>query len=165
MMAWHDMLISGDDPRWKGYYAHANSYTVGMAEKLPRDIVICDWQYSSGKEKDETWPSMRYFKELGFTVLACPWTDTPGMRSQGVTIADAKLDGMLCTSWHHLRGNEMYKILSMGGQVTWCSPPNYPGVYPNVFGMHLRQIGWDMPVSDYRDTGYFDWQLPPEPAQ
>ena len=164
MMAWHDMLISKGDPRWKDYVAHANQHTVGMAEKLPRDIIICDWQYQAPKT-NETWPSMRYFKDLGFTVLACPWTDTPGMRSQGVTVGDAKLDGMLCTTWHYMRGDDMYKILSMGGQVTWHAPPNYPGVYPNVFGMHLRQIGWDMPVKDYRDSGYFDWQLPREPAQ
>ena len=165
MMVWHDMLISQSDARWKGYVANANQYTVGMAEKLPRDIIICDWQYGAGKETGETWPSMRYFKELGFTVLACPWTNTTGMKSQGVTVAEAQLDGMLCTSWHHLRGNEMYKIFSMGGQVTWCAPPNYPGVWPNVFGIHLRQIGWDMPVEDYLDTGRVDLQVPRETIQ
>jgi len=165
MMVWHDMLISPGDPRWKGYVAHGNSYTVGMAEKLPRDIIICDWQYGPGKEKDETWPSMRYFKDLGFTVLACPWTNTSGMRSLGVTVADAKLDGMLCTSWHHLRGDEMYKIFSMGGQVTWHAPSDYPSVYPNIFGKHLRQIGWDIPIKDFRDTGRVDLQIPRETVQ
>ena len=165
IMMWHDMLISGSDPRWKGYVSLANKYTAGIVEKLPRDIIICDWQYGPPKEKDENWPTMRYFKDLGFTVLACPWTNTPGMRSQGVTIADAKLDGMLCTSWHHLRGEEMYRIFSMGGQVTWHAPPNYPGVYPNIFGMHLRQIGWDIPIEDFRDTGRVDLQVPRETIQ
>lgn len=162
MMMWHDMLISGNDARWRGYVAHANQYTDGITEKLPRDVIICDWQYGSGKEKEETWPTMRYFKELGFTVLACPWTNTPGMRSQGQTVADAELDGMLCTTWHHLYGEDMYKIFSMGGQVTWCEPPNYPGVYHNVFGTHLRQIGWDMPVKDFQDTGHVDFQISPK---
>ena len=168
MMAWHDMLISGSDERWKGYVANANQYTVGMAEKLPRDIIICDWQYGSGsnKEADKAWPSMWYFKELGFTVLACPWTDTKGMKSIGQTVNDAKLDGMLCTSWHHLYGPDMCKIFSMGGQVTWCAPSNYPDtLWDTVFGMHLRQIGWDMPVKDYRDTGTFDLQVPRETNQ
>lgn len=165
MMIWHDMLIAPNDPRWRGYVAHGNQSTAGMAEKLPRDIVICDWQYGAPKENDETWPSTRYFKDLGFTVLVCPWTNTPGMRSLGRTVADAKLDGMLCTTWHHLRGDEMYRIFSMGGQVTWHAPPDYPGVYPNVFGMHLRQIGWDIPIQDFRDTGRVDWQVPPETVQ
>jgi len=61
----------------------------------------------------------------------------------------------------------MYKIFSMGGQVTWCAAPDYPGVYPNVFGMHLRQIGWDMPMKDfdYRDTGRVDLQVPRDTIQ
>ena len=165
MMVWHDMLISKSDDRWKEYVANANQYTVGMAEKLPRDIIICDWQYDAGKETGETWPSMRYFKELGFTVLACPWTNTTGMQSQGRTVADAKLDGMLCTSWHHLRGDEMFKIFSMGGQVTWCAPPNYPAIWSMSFGIHLRQIGWDMPIGDYLNTGRVDLQVPRETIQ
>jgi len=167
MMMWHDMLISKSDPRMKDIYtAHGNQYTIGLVDKLPRDIIICDWDYGPPKE-GHTYESMRYFKELGFTVLACPWTNTPGMRAQGQAVADAKLDGMLLTAWHHLRGNEMYTILSMGGMVTWCAPPNYPGVYPNVFGIHVRQIGWDMPITDfdYKDTGRVDLQVPRDTIQ
>ena len=108
---------------------------------------------------------MRYFKELGFTVLACPYISTQGKKSQGQTVADAKLDGMLCTTWTHLRGDDMYKIFSTGGQVTWCTPPDYFDSWPVVFGMHLRQIGWDMPIEDYRDTGRVDLQVPFETVQ
>jgi hypothetical protein len=165
VMMWHDMLVAGNDPRWKGYIAMANQYTNGLAEELPKDIVICDWQYGPGKEKNETWETMRYFKKLGFTVLACPWENTKGMRSIGKTVTDAKLDGMLCTTWHHLNKETMYQIFSVGGQVTWHAPPDYPGVWRRVFGTHLRQIGWDMPVRDYRDTGHTDWQVPPETTQ
>ncbi|GHT42359.1 hypothetical protein FACS189443_5290 [Planctomycetales bacterium] len=166
IMMWHDMLISGADPRWKGYVANANKFTVGIAEELPKDIVICDWQYyKSGEEKNEIWATMRYFKGLGFTVLACPWDDMPGIRSQGRTVADAKLDGMLCTTWDQLSKNSMYKIFSMGGQVTWHAAPDYPGIGTGMFGRHLRQIGWDIPVTEYRNTGHTDRQIPPETVQ
>lgn len=161
MMMWEDMLLSKSDPRWKDYEVRANKHTVGLVEKLPKDIVMCDWQYAAPKEK-ENWATMRYLKELGFPVLACPFTNMAGMRSQGKTIGEAGLDGMLCTTWHHMRGNDMYRIFSMGGQVTWHAGPNYPGVWEMIFAIHLRQIGWDMQNDDYRDTGHVDWQLRPE---
>ncbi|MDR0869164.1 MAG: beta-N-acetylhexosaminidase [Planctomycetaceae bacterium] len=165
IMMWHDMLLDTADPRWNGYTVCGNKKTAAILDELPKDIVICDWQYGTGKEKDETWATQRYFKEKEFTVLACPYEDTSGMRSQGRNIVDAKLDGMLCTSWHHLYGQNFYKIFSMGAQVMWHAPPDYPGVWSEVFGRHLRQIGWDIPITDYRDSGWLDWQLPPEPAQ
>jgi hypothetical protein len=165
IMMWHDMLISGNDARWKGYIALGNQDTVGLAEELPKDIVICDWQYEPGKEKEETWETMRYFKNLGFTVLACPWENVKGMKSIGKTVTDAQLDGMLCTTWHHMNKDIMYRIFSVGSQVTWCVPPNYPEVWRRAFGTHLRQIGWDIPIRDYRDTGHTDRQVPSETSQ
>jgi len=29
-----------------------------------------------------------------------------------------------------------------------------------VFTHHLRQVGWDIPVKGYRDTGFYHYQLP-----
>lgn len=59
----------------------------------------------------------------------------------------------------------MYKIFSMGGQVTWHAAPDYPGIGTGMFGRHLRQIGWDIPVTEYRNTGHTDSQIPPETVQ
>jgi hypothetical protein len=28
------------------------------------------------------------------------------------------------------------------------------------FAHHLRQVGWDIPVKDYKDTGFYHHQLP-----
>ena len=161
MMMWHDMLIRKDDPRWNGYIAVGNQKTEGLLEQLPKDIVICDWQYGVPKQENETWPTMRYFKEQGFTVLACPWENATGIRSQGKMIPEANLDGMLCTTWHHMDGGNMMQILSVGAQVTWRAG-EAPGFERHIFNMHLRQIGWDIPIKKYRDTGHVDWQVAPE---
>ena len=160
MMMWHDMLIARNDTRWRGYIATGNEKTDGLLSDLPKDIVICDWQYGAPKA-DEQWPTMRFFKEQGFTVLACPWEDMPGLRSQAKTIPEAGLDGMLCTTWHHMDGANMFRIFSVGAQATWRAG-EAPGIERHIFNMHLRQIGWDIPVKNYRDTGHVDWQVAPE---
>jgi len=160
MMMWHDMLIAKSDPRWKGYVAVGNERTVGLLDQLPKDIVICDWQYGAPKE-NETWATMRFFKEQGFTVLACPWENVSGTRSQGKTISEANLDGMLCTTWHHMHGGNMMRMFSVGAQVSWRGA-EAPDINRHIFNMHLRQVGWDIPAKRYRDTGHVDWQVAPE---
>ena len=160
MMMWHDMLIQKSDPRWQGYIAVGNSKTAGLLDQLPKDIVICDWQYGAPKE-NETWPTMRFFKEQGFTVLACPWENAPGTRSLGKMIPEAALDGMLCTTWHHMHGGDIMRMFAVGAQVTWRAD-EAPGFERHIFNMHLRQVGWDIPVQNYRNTGHVDWQVAPE---
>jgi len=160
IMMWHDMLISSSDERWKGYIAVGNAKTEGLLDHLPKNIVICDWQYGKPKT-DEQWPTMRFFKEQGFTVLASPWENIPGIRSQGKTIVEAGLNGMLCTTWHHMDGGNMFRMFSVGAQVAWRGA-EAPGIERHVFNHHLRQIGWDIPVTKYRDTGHVDWQVAPE---
>ena len=160
IMMWHDMLITRADPRWHGYIAIGNNRTADLLEQLPKDIVICDWQYGVPKE-NEQWPTMRFFKEQGFSVLACPWENVPGMNSQAKMISEAKLDGMLFTTWHRMEGGNMLRIFSAGAQAAWRGTDS-PRPEHHVFHMHLRQIGWDMPVEKYRDTGHVDWQVAPE---
>lgn len=164
IMMWHDMLIQKSNPRWKGYTAVGNPKTEGLLEQLPKDIVICDWQYGTPKE-NEQWPTMRFFKEQGFMVLACPWNKASGTFSLGKTVAEAKLDGMLCTLWHRMHGGDLMRMTTAGAQATWLAD-NAP-VFTDrqqrfIFHRHLRQVSWDMPVKKYRDTGAADWQVSPE---
>jgi len=158
MMIWHDMLIKSGDPRWKGFYAHGSDQAETMLEGLPRDMIICDWYYGA-PNKEESWPTMRYFKELGFSVLACPWENLEGYRGLSKAVRSEGLDGMLCTAWHHLYGQSMLQIYFRAAHATWGTPPM--GGYENlVFSQHLRQVGWDIPVKNYEETGYYINQLP-----
>jgi hypothetical protein len=159
-MMWHDMLIDKSDLRWNGYIAMGNAKTDGLLGQLPKDIVICDWQYG-GPRADEKWPTMRFFKEQGFAVLACPWENAPGIRSQAKAVPENGLDGLLYTTWHHMDGSNMFRMFSVGAQATWRAA-DAPGIERSIFAMHLRQIGWDIPLEKYRDTGRVDWQVAPE---
>ena len=166
IMMWHDMLLVAGDPRWKGYVATGSAKigTEALLDALPRDIVICDWQYYTVPKGSATpWPTMQYFQGKGFPVLACPWKDAEGIRSQGRLVREKGMAGMLCTTWNYLHSQDMYRMLYTGAHATW----GYEGTGWNAesaFNQHLRQIGWDMPVTRYRDTGVSQWQVPPENA-
>lgn len=166
VMMWHDMLLVAGDPRWKGYVATGSAKigTEALLDALPRDIVICDWQYSAApKGSAVPWPTMQYFQEKGFPVLACPWKDTEGIRSQGRFVRENGMAGLLCTTWNYMHSQDMYRMLTVGAQAAWgCEGSGWNTM--SAFSQHLRQVGWDMPVTRYRDTGDAQWQVPPENA-
>ncbi len=166
LMMWHDMLIESGDPRWKGYVAGGSEKigTEALLEALPRDIVICDWQYGAApKPEAMQWPTMQYFQGKGFPVLACPWKDTEGIKSQARLVRERGMTGMLCTTWNYMHSLDMVRMLCTGANATW----GYDGTGRNsqaAFNQHLRQVGWDMGIKRYRDTGVAQWQVPPENA-
>ncbi|MCE5345953.1 MAG: beta-N-acetylhexosaminidase [Bacteroidales bacterium] len=160
MMMWHDMLIQRIDPRWKGYVSNGSANAERMVNALPKDIIICDWQYGAPK-KDETWPTMTFFKEHGFKVLACPWNNIENIKSLGKKVGDARLDGLLCTTWHAPSLNQLLNIMMYGSQAVWSKPPY--AACDGMMGMrHLRQIGWDIPIKNYQNCGIHEWQVRPE---
>ena len=162
MMIWHDMLLQAGDPRWKGFYANGSAQAGALLDALPRDIVICDWYYGA-PNKESAWPTLTYFKAKGFPVLACPWENLEGYRGLSKAVQVEKLNGMLCTAWHHLYGGSMMQIYFRAAHAMWGAPP--AGGYENlVFAQHLRQIGWDVPVKAYEDTGTVNTQLPAKTA-
>jgi len=61
-----------------------------------------------------------------------------------------------------MHGQNMVRMFSIGAQATWRGgeAPRIDGRH--IFNMHLRQIGWDIPVKNYRNTGHVDWQVAPE---
>ena len=166
VMMWHDMLLVSGDPRWKGYVATGSAKigTEALLDALPRDIVICDWQYYTVPKGSATpWPTMQYFHDKGFPVLACPWKDTEGIRSQGRIVREKGMAGMLCTTWNYMHSQDMYRLLYVGAHAAWGGDGTGWNA-ASAFNQHLRQVGWDMPVKRYRDTGVAQWQVPPENA-
>ena len=160
MIMWHDMLIQRGDPRWSGYVANGTPRMEGVLEALPKDIIICDWQYGAPGE-DETWPTMHHFKEQGFQVLACSWNNVDNIKSLGENVGKNGLDGLLCTTWHSPFQNELLPIMMYGAQATWSTPP-YGQVDRLMALRHLRQTGWDIPIKKYKNSGIHEWQVRPD---
>ena len=161
MMVWHDMLLRKGDPRWKGFYANGAAWADALLDALPRDVVICDWFYEppvKARKEGQTFPTLRHFKSKGFPVLACPWENRAGYEAQGGAVQALGLDGMLSTTWHHVYGLSMHPIYWNAAHAMWGTRPFSSDRL--VFTHHLRQAGWDIPVKDYRDTGFYHYQLP-----
>ncbi len=167
-MIWHDMLLKHGDPQWKGFVASGTTETAKLADTLPRDVIICDWQYSYGdmKETRKDWPTMKYFHDKGFDVLGCPWMNYNAMKPMADALAGFGGFGILETTWHHLGRRDWISMYRHGASAAWgtSSPKGWYGRTPQsdvVFDRALRFVGQDMKVKDYRDTGIVDWQIPP----
>jgi len=158
-MIWHDMLLDRADPRWKGFVKCGGKQATAILEKLPKDIIICDWQYSYGnmKEARKDWPTMTYFKEKGFDVAGCPWRNYDAMKPMADHIVKIGGFGIIETTWHHLRGKEWEKMYRSSAFAAWGSPVSHDV----SFQRSLRLVGNDMKVTDYLDTGYLNNQVPP----
>ena len=157
MMMWHDMLISGAD--FGGYVVGANATTKGLIDKLPKDVLICDWQYGKPKEK-ETWPTSEYFGSKGFEVVSCPWRETSGIISLGKNAAEKRYFGLLCTTWHHFYGEDMRNILTLGAQATWGTPYRGSGFdKQRAVNRHLQQINNEIKNRKYEDGGVDKYQV------
>ena len=172
IMMWHDMLLNEEDPRWKGYIAfgHAADGLGELYQELPKDVVICDWQYyypeNDGKEPD--WPTSRFFKQAGFDVLVCPWLDKRGVKSLGCHAKQEKLFGMLETTWHRCRGSQrMETLFLMASNAAWHPDwaPRKDVVYIGYLNQHLREVNQDMNVKKYTQFGSVQYQVDLTPYQ
>ncbi len=101
MWMWGDRLIDGKATGIGEWEASING-TAPAIDRIPKDIVICDWHY----EKAEPTPSA--FIAKGFPVVACPWRRSEVALAQLASVrrlrqADgdaARLPlGMLMTTW------------------------------------------------------------------
>lgn len=166
-LMWHDMLTEKGDPRWAGTHAHGTKETASVANKLPKDVVICDWYYKKPLEKYNT---LEYFNSLGFEVLACPWDNNAGTKAFIDEAHRIGIKGVLGTLWNHYFGKNLVNIYYNVASLTWNKKASLA-----VFGYahynnrttvhtHLRHVGWDMKNKDPRHGGTFFDEMSKEPA-
>ncbi|UCC69521.1 MAG: family 20 glycosylhydrolase [Armatimonadota bacterium] len=102
MMMWGDRLL---DAKTMGYglWESSENDTHQAIDKIPADIVMCDWHY----EIMEEFPSVRFFQEKGFRVWPGGWNKEKSIR-RFIEVArrDAtdKMLGYLATTWTDMNG-------------------------------------------------------------
>ena len=167
-MMWHDMLLTEGDPRWKGYYAFGNPDTPNLLNKIPKDMILCDWEYNYPLDEGQTEPDWRtslYLKEQGFDVFVCPWLSEQGTISIGKMAGRENLPGYLMTTWHANHSGNMLKEFVYGSMASWrgADCPEFSGRSASQCALTplLRQIVWDMEITDYEQTGTSRNQISP----
>ena len=169
MMIWHDMLLPRNAD-WEGYVACATpeNGTADLYKTLPRDIIICDWQYCGcvpARDPDFEWASSKFFMDAGFETMLCPWDNPPNMISQGRYMAKNGGFGLLETTWHTCKSNAFLDMFRTGAIGSWSALNPEGSKY--LWNRHnearyLRQIDTDMGTEHYEETGKLvDYQIPP----
>ncbi len=156
-MMWHDMLLENNDPRWQPFYAHGTKETASALKSLSKKIIICDWFYG---DPQETYPTMDYFKKCGFDVLASPWDNKYGMHNQIRYAQKQNMYGVLGTLWHHFYGFRLHDVYCHLSSLMWYGDDPDSKLVMDYFGTHLRNVCWDMNITDPEKFGYFHNDIP-----
>ena len=158
-LMWHDMLLTKDDRRWKGFYAKGGARAEDILAAIPKSVVICDWFYEGPKK---AYPTLDHFKATGHDVLACPWQNPAGIAAQGAAVREKGLFGLLGTTWHRAYGRRQAAFLIAASHAGWgTSPERYAKSFGTVtVATHLRHVGWDMPVKTRRQAGFVEDDVP-----
>ena len=103
MWMWSDRFIDGRATRLGKWEASENG-TQAAIDRVPKDIVMCDWHYDRAPETPQ------WFATKGFGVVACPW------RKPAVALEQL-------THIRSIRGGEESAVAARGLgmlQTTWC---------------------------------------------
>jgi len=110
---WGDRLIDGKTTGI-GMWAASMNNTYRAIDMIPKDVIICDWQYSRPNQ------TAVYFALKGFKVVSCPW-DKPN-------VALTQVDDMIRSreyASNQVKGN-FYGI----AHTVWSGPaPFFDGYY------------------------------------
>jgi len=97
MLMWGDRLIDGTVYDYGEWEASMNG-TAPAVDKIPKDIIICDWHY----ERRESYPSVPMFLEKGFRVLPAGWRNVEASRAlidYSLALKNPAMLGHLFTRW------------------------------------------------------------------
>jgi len=103
MFMWADRLIDGGTCLYGEWEASMNG-TWPAVDKIPRDIILCDWHYERAYEKmrETGFPSVPVFLDKGFRVLPCSFKDTRAVRmliNDSFQYPTERMLGHMNTSW------------------------------------------------------------------
>jgi hypothetical protein len=84
MLMWADRLL---DAKTMGYgkWESSENGTAPAIDRIPKDIVMCDWHY----EPMKAYPSVPYFQEKGFRVWPSSWNN----EKASLALLDAAQEG------------------------------------------------------------------------
>ena len=116
MMMWADRLLDGQATGYGLWEASMNG-TNGAIDRIPKDIIMCDWHYETKYPLQPTprsiFPSVKIFTDQGFRVLPTSFRNGKAVKSfidQSLAVPTDKVLGHLCTIWRGLRPGEAARL-------------------------------------------------------
>ncbi len=117
MMIWADQFYESRN-------GGAPYYTAKATALIPRDIIMCEWNYGSAKE----YPAISFFKTNGFEVIAAGWYRPGNVINFARSAYKNKILGYMGTTWGwvgplvHMPSRTTAIVLT--GEFTWSA--NHP---------------------------------------
>jgi len=116
MMMWADRLLDGKATGYGEWEASMNG-TNSAIDRIPKDIILCDWHYEPKYPLQQTprstFPSVRIFVDRGFRVLPTSFRNVKAVKSfidQSLAVPSDKVLGHLCTIWHPLARGQYARL-------------------------------------------------------
>jgi hypothetical protein len=119
VLLWGDRLLDAAKTGFSRWEASENG-TAPAIERIPKEIVICDWHYGRRGE----YPSIPYFQEQGFRVWPAGWRNLEASRALIASAqrhASERMMGHLFTVWGN--GDRFLKAL-LGDEPRPAEPGN-----------------------------------------
>lgn len=119
---WGDMLVAAYEfPTILTKNLHGTQDYVSLRDKIPKDIVICDWHYFDGQTE---FPSALSFVKAGHKVLGATWKFDKTIKNFSRYIANLPTggEGMIATTWFHVQKKEwdtVNKIILTSSEAFW----------------------------------------------
>ena len=159
---WGDMLLCAADMplahRINGEYYDANSsheFAAALRAGLRKDIVIADWQYTV--VSDSVWQSTRFFREAGFDVLCCSFSNQANYQTALNTIRAHDCMGFMKTTWHTL-GRQIPHLV-YAGDLMWHGREvmSFSKTCSKAMDIFRKML----PCRGYADAGWSSIQIGP----
>ena len=159
---WGDMLLCAADMplahRINGEYYDANSsheFAAALRAGLRKDIVIADWQYTV--VSDSVWQSTRFFREAGFDVLCCSFSNQANYQTALNTIRAHDCMGFMKTTWHTL-GRQIPHLV-YAGDLMWHGREvmSFSKTCSKAMDIFRKML----PCRSYADAGWSSIQIGP----
>lgn len=112
MLMWGDRFL---DARTTGYgkWEAAENGTHPAIDRVPRDIIICDWHYG----RRPAYPSIPIFLEKGFRVWPAGWDKvdaTEALVDFALIHKNPRMLGHLCTTWGRAPLDRLHEFPPLG---------------------------------------------------
>jgi hypothetical protein len=152
VMMWGDRLLDASR-MYSSYEASANG-TWTAIDKIPKDIIICDWHYYPAFN----YPSIPLFLAKGFRVLHCGWDKSEvstALIDCGRRYAGERMLGHIFTTWHAAANVDSFAVFPpfVAGMKRLSEPT------PPAFAAPLQAIDQSAdhvvaisPPADFADT-------------